>query len=76
MSALTSEALQLPPAQRLELIEELWNSLRDSDPVELNDADLDELDRRRERYRSNPASLVDWEDVKREFDRRTKGDAG
>ncbi len=63
--ALTTEALRLPPEQRLKLIEQLWESLVAS-PASLpvSDSDLKELERRRKRYRADPASLIDWQELK------------
>ncbi len=73
MTALTTEALRLPPGERLKLIEEVWQSLI-GDPTFLQTSadELRELDARRERYLANPASLVDWEDLKLELVKRRR----
>jgi putative addiction module component (TIGR02574 family) len=65
MTTLTTEALRLPPMERLKLIEEVWESLA-GDPASfpVSPQEMEELQRRRERYRSNPASLVDWQEMK------------
>ncbi len=65
MMTLTTEALRLSPTERLKLIEEVWESLA-ADPASFPAAteELEELQRRRESYRSDPASLVDWQEMK------------
>jgi putative addiction module component (TIGR02574 family) len=71
MTALMSEALRLPPDERLKLIEELWSSLSAKpESLPTSAAELHELDARRERYNANPNSLIDWEDMKRELAKR------
>ena len=65
MMALTTEALRLPPEERLKLIEEVWESFATapaSFPV--SGSDLEELERRRNRYAADPASLIDWQEMK------------
>jgi putative addiction module component (TIGR02574 family) len=65
MTALTTEALRLSPTERLKLIEEVWESLA-ADPASfpVSAEELDELQRRRDRYHSDSASLVDWHEMK------------
>jgi putative addiction module component (TIGR02574 family) len=76
MSALTSAALHLPPGERLKLIEELWNSLTtEAADIPTRSFDLEELQRRRQEYTNNPASLLDWEEVKRQFDKDKQSNA-
>jgi putative addiction module component (TIGR02574 family) len=71
MTALTSEALRLPPDERLKLIEELWSSLADQpESLPASPSELHELDARRERYNANPSSLIDWEEMKSELAKR------
>ena len=73
MTALTSEALRLPPDERLKLIEELWSSLADRpESLRTSASELHELDARRERYNANPASLIDWEEMKSELAKRRR----
>jgi putative addiction module component (TIGR02574 family) len=65
MTALTAEALRLPPRERLKLIQDVWNSLDgESSTLPTTDEELAELDRRRAHYAANPDSLVDWEALK------------
>lgn len=65
MSALAIEAMRLPPEERLKLIEEVWESLA-ANPASLpsSSSQLEELERRRERYLANPDSLIDWQEMK------------
>ena len=65
MTSLIAEALRLPPQERLKLIEEVWLSFADGHTeLPISAADADEMDRRRQRYRSNPNSLIDWGQMK------------
>jgi putative addiction module component (TIGR02574 family) len=51
--------------ERLKLIEEVWESLA-AEPASFPVAneELEELQRRRVRYRSDPASMTDWQEMK------------
>lgn len=62
-----SEALALPAVDRLDVVEQLWDSL-ESGPkaLELTDAQRRELDRRIEEMDANPAGGIPWEQVKAE----------
>ena len=63
-----SEALTLPAADRLEVIEQLWDSLAAvPEALELTDAQRRELDRRIEEMDANPDAGIPWEDVKAEL---------
>lgn len=56
---------KLGRAERLQLVEDLWDSIAQEDahsPV--SDAKRDELRRRKERYLQHPASGRTWEQVK------------
>lgn len=64
---ITSEALSLPAADRLEVIEQLWESLAaDPTALELTPLQREELDRRIAEMESNPAAAIPWQDVKAE----------
>ena len=63
-----SDALTLPAADRLEVIERLWNSLAAvPEALELTDAQRRELDRRLEEMEANPDAGIPWEDVQAEL---------
>ena len=61
----------MTPAERLELAEELWDSLDDSvDSLPLTSAQADELDRRMTAYRSDGDPGRPWRDVLDEIEER------
>lgn len=65
MSALHAQISSLPPDERLNLIDEIWESLSVApETLPVPDEVLDELARRRERYCSDPDSLQDWEEFR------------
>lgn len=68
MTALANEALRLSAIDRLKLIEEVWDSLS-AEPAKLpvSDAEMDELERRRKRYMTDPSSLIDWKALKQQI---------
>jgi putative addiction module component (TIGR02574 family) len=56
----------LSPAEKLQLVEDLWDDLTASpDDVPVHDWQKQELARRKANLQRNPASAVSWEDVKR-----------
>ena len=60
----TAELFQLPVAERLALVEDLWDSIaRDSKDLELSPELLEELDRRAQEHYANPESGVTWEEL-------------
>jgi putative addiction module component (TIGR02574 family) len=60
-----SEALALPATDRLEVIEQLWDSLAaEPQSLEMTDAQRQELDRRIEQMDADPKAGIPWQDVK------------
>lgn len=56
----------LGPAEKLQLVEDLWDDLAaNPDDVPLHDWQREELERRAENLRQNPASALSWKEVKR-----------
>ncbi len=56
----------LTPAEKLQLIEELWEELSATpEEIPVPQWQLDELDRRSAEYAKNPSSAIPWEEVKR-----------
>ena len=56
----------LSPAEKLQLIEDLWDDLAATpDEVPIHDWQIEELARRKANLQRNPASVTDWESVKR-----------
>jgi putative addiction module component (TIGR02574 family) len=63
-----SQLLELPPAERLQLVEAIWDSLREiPDAVPVSDELRDELDRRLAAYYAQPSSARPWEEIKVEL---------
>jgi putative addiction module component (TIGR02574 family) len=58
--------LELPTAERVAIIDEIWESLREhSGNVEVTAAQREELDRRWIEIQENPDDAEPWSDVKR-----------
>ncbi|HEX8500341.1 MAG TPA: addiction module protein [Pyrinomonadaceae bacterium] len=65
MSTQLEEILQLSVAERIQLAEDIWDSIA-SDPaaLPLTDAERQELDRRLESHARNPDEGLPWEALK------------
>jgi len=59
---------RLSPAERLQLVEELWDSLSSED-IPLTPAQAEELDRREALHRANPKRGRPWREVLDEIER-------
>lgn len=58
---LTKQALSLPLPDRLQLVDDLWESiLAQVEQIPLTDAQRGELDRRVAHYEANPESAKPW----------------
>ncbi len=56
---------KLTRAERIQLVEDLWDSIAEEDSQSpVSDAKRDELRRRKERFLAHPASGSTWEQVK------------
>jgi len=64
-SELISNAINLPLAERIELIDLLWESIAEQgyEPP-LTAEQATELDRRLEAHRRNPGDVVSWDSIK------------
>ncbi len=61
-----ADILRLSLNERIQLVEDLWDSIAAiPDSVPLTDAQREELDRRLDAYHRNPNSGSPWLDVKR-----------
>jgi len=59
------EILQLSVAERVQLAEDIWDSIvASSDPFPVTDAQKQELDRRREAHAKDTASPRSWEEIR------------
>ena len=71
MSTVLKEALTLSVRDRLQLIEELWDSLAATpEAIPVTDAQRRELTRRRRAHARDPAAARSWETVRRKLERR------
>lgn len=60
------EISQLSVAERIQLAEDLWDSISEQqEELPLTEAQQQELDRRLENYKQNPAKGSSWEEVKK-----------
>lgn len=65
MNAEFEPLFRLGRAERLQLVEDLWDSIaREEPPMPLSDAKWDELRRRKERFLQHPSSGQTWEEVR------------
>ena len=59
---------ELSIAERIQLAEDLWDSiLEQQEQLPLSPAQQQELDRRLENYEKNPTTGSSWEEVKKRF---------
>lgn len=66
MSPKTASVFDLSPAEKLQLVEDLWDDLAAaSEAIPVHDWQKEELDRRRLNLLQNPSSGLSWEEVKR-----------
>jgi putative addiction module component (TIGR02574 family) len=63
-SNLQNQIGSLSPAEKIELIDALWESLEADAPAALTDEQRAEMDYRVARYQSNPSDVIPWEQVK------------
>ena len=69
-----SELLQLSPAERIQLAQDLWDSIpEDPELLALAESQIAELDRRRTQHERDPSTAVAWEDVRARLRERFGG---
>jgi putative addiction module component (TIGR02574 family) len=61
---LLDEVLKLEPADRLEVMDILWESLDPQDHPPVSDEVLEEAERRIDEHERDPGSAIPWEDVR------------
>jgi putative addiction module component (TIGR02574 family) len=65
MSTQLSEILQLTIAERIQLAEDIWDSVAAfPEAITLTDAQKEELDRRLQVYAKNPNEGISWDELK------------
>ena len=71
MSPNSVSIFDLSPAEKLQLVEDLWDDLAATpDAVPVQDWQKEELSRRKANLTKNPASGLAWEDIKRRIRNR------
>ncbi len=65
-SATTTDYLKLSVSERIQLVEDIWDSIAAevSNTVELSQAQIAELHRRVAEHRADPSTAVPWEQVR------------
>ncbi len=64
MSIAYAELFKLPTAEKLQLLEELWDSIGDEpESLVVSQELIDELDRRKAEFERDPTIGLSWEDV-------------
>jgi putative addiction module component (TIGR02574 family) len=62
------QLLALSVAERIQLIDDLWESVAaDSEGIPISEAQLKEARRRLEEHRADPSSAIPWEQLRREL---------
>jgi len=65
------ELRSLPVAERIQLVEDLWDSIaEDSGGLQLTEAQREELDRRLDDFEANPAAGAPWDQVRSTMQRK------
>lgn len=75
-NALRKELFELSTAERLELVEELWDSIAaesTDDPFPLTAAQREELDRRARKLDEHPERARPWDEVRKRLWARKRG---
>ena len=71
MSTVLKDVLSLSPADRLQLLEEIWDSLAATpEAIPVTDAQRKELARRRQAHARKPRAAKSWEEVRAKLVRR------
>ncbi len=71
MNTQLSEILQLSVAERIQLVEDIWDSIATvPDAVSLTEEQQAELERRLEAYQANPNEGISWNDLKTKLRRQ------
>jgi putative addiction module component (TIGR02574 family) len=69
---LWAELMKLTPAERIELAEDLWESVEPEDVPPLTAEQKKELDRRLAEHERDPGTALTWDEVKARLQSRLK----
>ena len=65
------ELLKLSEAERIQLAQDLWDSIpADSSALGLSEDEIQEMDRRLGEHEENPASAISWREARARLQRR------
>lgn len=65
MGVEVSEILELSIAEKIRIVEEIWDSIaKNPDSLPLTDEERLELDKRLQKYRENPTEGIEWNQLK------------
>lgn len=65
MSELLEKATRLPIPERIQLVEDIWDSIAaENPPIELTPEQIKELERRIEHHRLHPEDAIPWEEAR------------
>lgn len=68
MSSSLLDEIQLSLAERIQLVEDVWDSIAAAaEEFPIPDSHREELARRREEHRRSPEDVVPWEEVRRQL---------
>ncbi len=71
MNSIEHSIFDLSPAEKLQLVEDLWDDLAGTpEAVPIHDWQKQELDRRKTNLLRNPGSTLSWEEVKQRVRRQ------
>lgn len=71
MQTIPESLRRLAPAEKLQIIEDLWEQLSSSpEHVPVHEWQKLELDRRRARLQEQPESVVNWDEIKQRIRNR------
>jgi len=62
--AVWDELMKLSPAERIQLAQELWDSITPEEMPPLTPEQIEEMERRLAEHEKDPGSAVPWEEVR------------
>jgi putative addiction module component (TIGR02574 family) len=62
--ALWDELMKLSPAERIQLAQDLWDSITPEEMPPLTPEQIEEMERRLAEHEKDPGSAVPWEEVR------------
>jgi putative addiction module component (TIGR02574 family) len=62
--ALWDELMKLSPAERIQLAQDLWDSIAEEEMLPLTPEQIEEIERRLAEHEKDPGSAIPWEEVR------------